>query len=149
VAEPRDTLKLVAVPRLMFLALAIWGAWYAARRNNRPALGTVVVDGSGFAIDACKKVPVAGGESIGADLGAGKHKILRVIRDDHGVQLSLYPKGAGVAIPVDQRACSQWKADFFSEGADPFTPVGGDINFTCAVGGGKIDGTVFFEHCGP
>jgi hypothetical protein len=149
VAEPRDTIRLVAIPRLMVVVLALWAGWLTMRQRDRPALGTVVVDGVGFTIDGCRKVPVAGRDSIGADLRSSDRNLLRLVRDEHGVQLSLYPKGSGVAIPVDQRDCSQWKADFFAEDADPFTPGGADVTFKCAVGGSKIDGTVFFEHCRP
>jgi hypothetical protein len=146
VGEPRDTLRVIAIPRLMFAVAVIFAGWYAARLRNRPALGTVIVDGTPFVIDGCKKVPVAGPDSIGADLRASDHNVLRLVRDEHGVQLWLYPKGSGVAIPVDRRDCSQWNVGFFSEAAD-LNPVGGDVTFTCATGGGKIDGTVFFEHC--
>jgi hypothetical protein len=137
----------IAIPRLMFAALVIVGAWYAARQRNRPGFGTVIVDGTAFVIDGCKKVPVTGDNSIGADLRASDRNVLRLVRDEHGVQLWVYPKGSSVAIPVDQRSCSQWNVGFFSESPDPFNPVGGDVTFTCATGGGKIDGTVFFEHC--
>jgi hypothetical protein len=148
VAEPRDTLKVIAIPRLMFAALVIFGVWYAARQRNRPGFGTVIVDGTPFVIDGCKKVPVAGPDSIGADVRASGRNVLRLVRDEQGVQLWIYSKGSGVAIPVDKRDCSQWDVNFFSETAD-LNPVGGDATFTCATGGGKIDGTVFFEHCRP
>ena len=147
-AEPRDTLRLIAVPRLMFLGLAIWGAWYAARRYNRPAHGMVIVDGTAFTIEDCKKVPLPGPDSLGVDLRAGERNVLRVIRDERGVQLSLYPMSSGVAIPVDRRNCSQWDVGFYSEAPDPIKVSGGYVTFTCAVGGGKIDGTVSFDHCG-
>lgn len=147
-AEPRDTLRLIAIPRLMFIVLAIWGAWYAARRSHRHALGTVIVDRTSFTVDACKKVPVAGPGSIGVDLRAGDRNVLRVIRDESGVQLWLYPKDTGVATLVDRRDCSQWDVGFFSEAPDVLAAAGGYVTFTCAVGGGKIDGTASFDHCG-
>lgn len=116
--------------------------------RNRRAAGTVVVDGTSFSIDACKRVPLADPDSLGADLRDADRNVLRVVRDDHGVQLWLYPTGSGAAIPIDRGDCSQWKVSFFSEAAGPLQPVGGDVTLTCAAGGRKIDGTVFFEHCG-
>ncbi len=133
----------------MVLVLALWAGWLTMRQRNRHVLGTVAVDGTGFTIDVCKKVMVAGPDSIGVDLQSSGRNLLRLVRDEQGVLLSLYPKGSGVAIPVDQRDCSEWKVDFFSEDNDPLKTVSADVTFKCAVGGGKIDGMVFFEHCRP
>jgi hypothetical protein len=148
VAEPRDTLKLFAIPRLMFLVLVIFGGWYATRLRNHDARGTVIVDGTPFPIEACKKVPVPGPDSIGADLRGPDGNLLRVVRDDQGAQLWFYPKGAAVAVPVDRRDCSQWEINLYAQTSDPLTPSSGDAAFTCLVGGHKIDGAVSFDQCG-
>jgi hypothetical protein len=130
VAEPGDTRRVFAVPRVIFAVVVIFAGWYAMRLRNRPAMGTVIVAGTPFSIDGCKKVPVADQDSIGADLRAADRNVLRLVRDEHGVQLWLYPKGSSVAIPVDRRDCSQWDVDFFSETTDPLNPVGGNVTFT-------------------
>jgi hypothetical protein len=148
-AEPRDTARVFAVPRVMFGVLIIAAGWYGARQRHRSANGTVIVDGAPITIDACKKVPVAGADCIGADLLSSHRNVLRLVQDEHGVQLWFYPEGSNVAIPIDRRDCSEWKISFFSGTADPLAPIGGDANFTCAVGGRKIDGLAFFEHCRP
>jgi hypothetical protein len=133
----------------MIAVVAVWAAWYTARQRNRPAFGTIIVAGTPFAIDACKKVAVAGPDAIGADLGGSHGNVVRFVRDEHGDQLWFYANGpSGVAIPVDRRDCTQWEVGLLSEATGPLSPVGGDVNFTCVVGGRKIDGAVFFEHWG-
>jgi hypothetical protein len=147
VAEPRDTIRLVAIPRLMVAGVAIFAAWYSHRVHSRPGFGTVIVDRTSFTIDGCKQVPALGPDAIGADLRSSKRNVLRLIRDEHGLQLWLYPQDAGAMIPVDQRDCSQWDVTFFSEGSDWLKPVGGDVTVTCTAGGRKIDSAAFFDHC--
>jgi hypothetical protein len=157
VAEPRDTLKMLAVPRLMFAGLVIWAGWYAAHLRNRPSFGTVIIDRSSFALDGCRSVPVAGRGSIGAELRESDRNVLRIVRDEHGVWLHVY--GSDGAISISRYDCSQWKVQFSSEDEDPFASasgkptikgaVGGDLDFTCTVRGRRIDGMVFFEHCAP
>jgi hypothetical protein len=140
---------LIAIPRLIVVGVAIWAGWQTTRMRNRPGFGTVIVDRTSFTIDDCKKVPVSGPDSIGADLRGPDGNVLRLVRDEREVRLWLYPKGASVAIPIDRRDCSQWEVSFFSEAGEPLRPSGGDVNITCAAGGRKIDGAVFFEHCRP
>jgi hypothetical protein len=143
-------MRLIAIPRLMVVVVAVFAGWYSMRLRNRPASGTVIVDGTSFTIDDCRKVPVAGADSIGADLRSSDRNVVRVVRDEHGVQLVFYLPGAGgAAMRVDGRDCSQWDIGFSSETADPVHPVGGHATFRCGVGGEKIDGTVLFGHCPP
>jgi hypothetical protein len=148
VAEPRDTVRLLAIPRLMFLGLAIWAAWYGARRYNKPASGIAVVGGTAFTVEGCKKLPPAAGERLDVDLLSGDRRVLRVVDDEHGARLWLYPNGGGAAILVDRRDCSQWDAAFFAEGPDLFKAVGGYVTVTCVVNGQKLDTNVSFAHCG-
>lgn len=147
-AEPRDTLKMLAIPRLMFLGLVIFGGWYATRQPNRDARGTVNVDRTPLLIEGCKRVPVPGLDSIGVDLQGPHGNVLRVVRDGQGVQLWFYPRGSRVAVPVDRRDCTQWEVNFYANTSDLLTPSGGDAVFTCLVGGQKIDGEVWFDECG-
>jgi len=133
----------------MFAVVLIAAGLYSTRLRHRDANGTLIVDGTKITIDSCKQVVVAGSDSLGADLRSSGRNVLRLVRDEHGVHLWLYPEGSSVAIPIDRSDCSQWKIEFFSSTADPLTPIGGDANFTCAIGGRKIDGLAFFEHCRP
>jgi hypothetical protein len=148
VAEPRDTVRLVAIPRLMFLILAIWAAFHAARRSHRPASGIAVVGATAFTVEGCKKLPAAAGELFEVDLLGEDRKVLRVVDDEHGARLWLYPKGAGPSVPVERRDCSQWDIDFFSEGPSLLDVAGGYVTVTCVVNGQKLDTNVSFAHCG-
>ena len=157
VAEPRDTLRLAAVPRLMVFAVLLWAGWRGYQQRHLRASGTVVLiktalgDGQ-FAIEDCKKVEVAGAYPFAADfVGSGKYdlRLARRERDDD-VQLSIYPKGnPAAAVPIDKRDCSQWKVSFFWEDVHTMNLEGGGVDFTCPFAGGKIDATVFGEHCRP
>ena len=89
-----------------------------------------------------------GTQSFGVDLRGPDGNVVRVVRDQHGERLWLYPRSSAVALPVERRACSEWKLELFSDPSDLLTPVGGSVSFTCAVGGGKIDGAASFEDCG-
>jgi len=146
-AEPDDTRRLFAIPRAMVAVVAIAAAWMAARQRHRPARGTVVLDGAGFTIDGCKKLPAAAPASLGVDLRAGDRDVLRLVQNDSGTQLFVYSGGSGAAIPVDQRDCSQWDIHFSSAAADPLTPVEGSVTVTCTTDGRKIDGTAWFDRC--
>jgi hypothetical protein len=91
---------------------------------------------------------VDGLESFGVDLRGPDGNVVRVVRDAHGDRLWLYPRGSPAALPVERRACSQWKLELFSDPSDLLTPVGGSVSFTCAVDGRKIDGVASFQDCG-
>jgi hypothetical protein len=156
-AEPRDTLRLAAVPRLMVFVVLLWAAWLGYKQRHRRASGTVVLMGTTlangqFAIEDCKKVDISGAYPFAADfVGSGKYDLRLTRRDrDDDVQLSIYPKGnPGAALPIDQRDCSQWRVGFFWEDVQTLNLVGGGADFTCTFAGGKIDATIFGEHCRP
>jgi len=157
VAEPRDTIRLAAVPRLMVFVVLLWAGWLGYRRRHQRASGTVVLmktvlGDEQFAIEDCKKVEAAGAYPFAADfVGTGKYdlRLERRERDDD-VQISIYPKGnLAAARPIDKRGCSQWDLHFFWEDVQTMDLAGGGADFTCAFGGGKIDATIFGEHCRP
>jgi hypothetical protein len=142
-------MRLLVVPRLLFAVVVVFSIWYGARQRHRDAHGMIIVDAVPFRIEACRKLLVTGEDSIGVDLLDAHGTVLRLVRDQRGQQLWLYTKGSDVAIPIDRRDCSQWDIAFLSKAGAPFSPDGGDVSITCAAGGRKIDGHVFFEHCPP
>ena len=146
-AEPRDTRKLVALARLMVGVVVLWSLWLTYRQRHRHASGTVIVDGISFAVEGCKKVVGAEG-SIGADIGGSDGNVLRVIRTGDDVQLWLYAKApGGAAIPINRSDCSEWDVRVDRDYPGPLEVVGGDISVICTVGGRKLNGIAYFDHC--
>jgi hypothetical protein len=150
VAEPRDSIRLAAIARLMVGAVMLWALWLTYRHRHQHAGGTVIVDWTPFAVDACKKIPVDGPDehSIGADLLSSDGKVLRVIRKGGVAQLWLFAKSpGGAAIPINQSDCSEWKVDLSWD--DPGSSRGdsGDLSLTCKVGGHKLNGEAHFNDC--
>jgi hypothetical protein len=142
-------MRLLAVPRLIFGVVVAFSIWYGARLRHRDAHGMIIVDAAPFRIEACRKVPVTGEDSMGVDLLDADGTVLRLVRDQGGEQLWLYTKGSAVAIPINRRDCSQWDISFHWKADGPLSPDSGDVSITCAVGGRKIDGHAYFEHCPP
>jgi hypothetical protein len=123
--------------------------YYATYHRDRHALGTVVVDGTAFIVDDCKKAGVASPEAIAADLRGRGGTVLRLVREGNDVQLFYYPRGStGAEIPVNRSDCSQWDVRFACE-LPSLTLVGGDVTVRCTVAGRKLDATVDFDHCRP
>ncbi len=124
-------------------------AWKLGR--SRGVLGTVVVTGTAsgdasFEVKSCRRLQDAGPESFGVDLrGSGGH-VVRLVTDGREVRMWLHPKGSmAAAIPINRADCSEW--DVRMAWKDPATMalVSGHATFTCAVGGGKINATIFFD----
>jgi hypothetical protein len=156
VARRRDVSLSIAIA-LFALAVTAIRIYSRVAGRSRRASGTVVLMGTSlgstqFSVEDCKKVEVSGGYPYGADLVGSDRYNLRLVRQerDDEVQLSLYPKGnPGAAVRIDRGSCSQWRVSFFWEDPRTLDLVGGDADFTCAFAGGKIDATVFAEHCRP
>ena len=129
-------------------------SWIFKRAQyNRDASGTMAVDRTSFGsfaftFDGCRKLQAASMESFGADVSGSGGYDLRVIKDEREVKLWLFPKGSfGRAMPINQRECSQWDVGFFWEEPPKMILVGGHADVDCTAGGGRVIGTVFFEHC--
>ena len=149
VAEPRDTIRVAGIARLMVGVVMLWAFWLVYRQHNQRGRGTVIVDGTPFAVDGCKKLAVEGPpDPLGADLLSGGNTVLRVIRSGGNVQLWLYAKSpGGAAIPINQSDCSEWKVDLSWDYPGSSHKQDGHLSLTCKVGGHRLNGDASFYDC--
>jgi len=140
----------VAIALMVLGVVGGTAAWKILGRS-RGVLGTVIVTGtapgnSSFEVKSCRPLQDAGPESFGVDLrGSGGHAV-RLVTNGNEVRLWLHLKGSmAAAIPINRADCLEWDVRMAWEDPATMALVSGRATFRCAVGGGKIDATIFFD----